>query len=88
MSKSKEKRLNRKEMISTINTYCEKTGNKETLKCLMKVSELFYKMQSDQDEEVPEDIDIDLALLLFRLLDCRNENVIRRIYLIAKTMTS
>lgn len=55
-------RLKKKEILSAINTYCEKNNNDLVLGYLMKVAELFYKMHDSEDYASLTDLDWDRGL--------------------------
>jgi phage anti-repressor protein len=85
MSKRAPK-LKRKEILSTINTYCEKNNNDFVLVYLMKAAELFYKMYDNEDYASLTDLDWDKALALLDLIQCNDEKKVHNIKVILGCM--
>ena len=88
MSRPKEMPLDRKEILNTINIYCEKNNNEITLNCVKKAAELLYRMHTENDDEILEDPEWDLASMLLRLLTCKDERKIHLVSVMFKTMTN
>ena len=85
MSKRAPK-LKRKEILRTINTYCEKNNNDFVLVYLMKAAELFYKMYDNEDYASLTDLDWDKALALLDLIQCNDEKKVHNIKVILGCM--
>ena len=72
--------LTKKEIISSINVYCEKNRNKIMLKELMKVAEYFYKIYDGKEYATLEDIDYSKIFSILAILRCDDEKTMRRIH--------
>ena len=79
MSK-KARTLNKKEIISSINAYCEKNTNKIILRELMKVAEYFYKVYDGKEYATLREIDYDKIFSILAILKCDDEKMMRRIH--------
>lgn len=72
--------LNKKEIISSINAYCEKNTNKIILRELMKVAEYFYKVYDGKEYATLREIDYDKIFSILAILKCDDEKMMRRIH--------
>jgi hypothetical protein len=72
--------LNKKEIISSINAYCEKNTNKIILRELMKVAEYFYKVYDGKEYATLKEIDYDKIFSILAILKCDNEKMMKRIH--------
>ena len=85
MSK-KAPNLERKEILSAINTYCEKNGNDYVLGYLMQAAELLYKMYDEKEYVSLTDIDWDRGSALLKLMQCNDERKVHNIKAILSCM--
>lgn len=80
--------LSKKEIISSINAYCEKNNNDLVLDYLMKVAELFYKMYDSEDYASLTDLDWDKGLALLDLIQCNDKKKVHNIKVILSCMVN
>ena len=72
--------LNKKEIISSINAYCEKNTNKIMLGELMKVAEYFYKVYDRKEYATLKDIDYNKIFSILAILKCDDEKTMSHIH--------
>lgn len=72
--------LSKKEIVSSINTYCEKNRNKIMLKELMKVAEYFYKIYDGKEYATLKDIDYSKIFSILAISRCDDEKAMKRIH--------
>lgn len=80
--------LSKKEIISSINAYCEKNRNKSMLEKLMKVAEYFYKVHDVKEYATLKDIDYSKTFSILAILRCDDEKTMRRIHCLLSNLVN
>ena len=88
LSSQKNPGLSKKEIISSINAYCEKNRNKSMLEELMKVAEYFYKVHDVKEYATLKDIDYDKIFSILTILRCDDEKMMRRIHCLLSNLVN